>query len=172
MNRKCKYGFAFLFGWLVYANMACNTSVEAKSEENASVAEMQESVSVQVATAETEQTAIKPVVLSEEQFKQLVVDFTSSNQNFKGEKPCVIDFYADWCRPCKALVPIFEKMAEKYGDEINFYKVNVDDCKKLSAVYNVRAIPTLFFFNKKGTLTQMVGRPSEEEIENAITAIQ
>jgi len=168
MNRKCKYGFAFLFGMLVCVNFACNSSAEAKNEENASMSKRQVLVSEQVAT---ETTGRKPLVLSEEQFKQLVVDFTSVNKSFKGKKPCVIDFYADWCRPCRMLVPIFEKMAEKYGDKIDFYKVNVDYAKNLSTVYRIQSIPTLFFFDKKGTLAQMMGLPSEEEIENAINTI-
>ena len=105
-------------------------------------------------------------MLSEEQFKQGVVDYTSSEKKFKGKKPCVIDFYADWCRPCRIFAPTFEKMAEKYGDKMNFYKVNVDYCKSLSAAYNITAIPTLFFFDKKGALTRVQGVPSEEEFEN------
>ena len=168
MNRKCKYGIAFLFGLLACVNVACNSSAEAKNAENSSMTETQNAVSEYVATETTDK---HPLVLSEEQFKQLVVDFTSSNKSFKGKKPCVIDFYADWCGPCRRLVPTFEKMAEKYSNKVDFYKVNVDYAKNLSAAYRIQSIPTLFFFSKKGTLTQMIGLPNEEELENAINTI-
>ena len=172
MNKMLKYGlFVILFGVLACVNLACNTSAEAKNETDVSVAEVQELAYEEVANDEMQETEHKPIVISEEQFKQLVVDFTSNNVKFKGKKPCVIDFYADWCRPCKMLAPTLEKIAEKYGNDVNFYKVNVDFCKNLSAAYGITNIPTLFFYDKKGTLYKMVGVPSEEELENAIKTI-
>ena len=172
MNKVLKNSvLVFSLGVLGCVNLACNTSVEAKNGNNLSKIEMQVLNSDLIMEADSQKTAHKPMVLSEEQFAKLVVDFTSTDKKFKGKKPCVIDFYADWCRPCRFFAPTFEKMAEKYGDKVNFYKVNTDDCKKLSAAYSITNIPTLFFFDKKGTLRRAVGAPSEEEFENAIKTI-
>jgi thioredoxin len=160
--------FVCMLGLLGYVILACNASAEAKNELDSSV---QKFVQEPVVVAENQETTQKPIVLSEEQFAKLVVDFTSSDKKFKGKKPCIIDFYADWCHPCRVFSPIFEKMAEKYGDKVSFYKVNVDNCKNLSNAYNITNIPTLFFFDKKGTLSQAVGVPSEEDFENAVKMI-
>jgi len=150
MNKVLTHSIlAIMFGCLVYANTACNASAETKNDE----------------------PAYKPIVLSEEDFTNLVVDFTSNDKKYKGEKPCIIDFYADWCGPCRRFAPTFEKVAEKYGDKVNFYKVNTDHCKRIAATYSITSIPTLFFFDKKGTLSRAVGVPSEEELENAVRII-
>jgi len=167
MNKRLKYSaFASLLGLLVCVSVACSATAEAKNEADSN--EMQEWVVVET---ESQTTACTPIVLSEEQYIKLVADFTSSDKKFKGKKPCIIDFYADWCRPCRMFAPTFENMAEKYGNKIDFYKVNTDNCKKLSAAYSINNIPTLFFFDKKGTLHRAVGAPSEEEFENAIKQI-
>ena len=82
--------------------------------------------------------------------------------------PVVIDFWAPWCQPCKLVHPILEKMAEKYGAEIKFLRMNVDVEKTKPAEYAVRSIPTLLFF-KEGTIkNQMIGVQTEENIDRAI----
>lgn len=65
--------------------------------------------------------------------------------NYKGEKPCIIDFYADWCGPCKMLAPVMEELAAKYEGKVIFYKANVDKEKELSAAFGIQSIPTLLF---------------------------
>ena len=171
MDIKRKYRvLVFLFGMLASIHSACNISAKTGKEVEEMEVEIQEVVENPV--VENGQTSsYKPILLSEEQFKQWVVDFTSSNKKFKGEKPCVIDFYADWCRPCKLLAPLFDEMAGKYGDRVNFYKINTDKYRNLSLAYNVTVIPTLLFFDKEGKINQMVGMPSEEELENAVKSI-
>ena len=64
---------------------------------------------------------------------------------FKGDKPVVIDFWATWCGPCMRLIPELEKMAEKYKDQVIFLKVNADKEKELCSMFNIVALPTLFF---------------------------
>ncbi len=82
--------------------------------------------------------------------------------------PVVIDFWAPWCQPCKLVHPILEKMAEKYGTEIKFLRMNVDEEKTKPAEYAVRSIPTLLFF-KEGTIkNQMIGVQTEDNIDRAI----
>lgn len=120
---------------------------------------------------EMQQQSAKPILLSEEQYVQLIADFRTSDKKYKGEKPCVVDFYANWCHPCKMMLPTFEKLAEKYGDEVNFYKINVDSVPNIAVAYNITSIPTLFFINSKGTFSKTIGLLSEEEMEKSIQSI-
>ncbi len=87
---------------------------------------------------------------------------------YQGKLPCIIDFYADWCGPCKKVAPIMEEMAQKYEDEIIVYKVNVDKEQKLPTIFKVRNIPTVFFFPTDGQPLSQVGALSKEEYENLI----
>ena len=171
MNIPLRHRFFVIVGLLVCVHVACNSSAETPNDKGAIRVEVQASPAAEAQKEKPQEAPPKPITLSEEQYRQWVADFTSGEKKFIGKKPCVVDFYADWCRPCRILAPTFEKMAEKYGNKVNFYKVNVDYCKSLSAAYNITNIPTLFFYDKKGTLSRMLGVPSEEELENAIGTI-
>ena len=82
---------------------------------------------------------------------------------YKGKLPCVIDFYADWCGPCKKIAPIMEDIAREYDGKIIIYKVNVDKEPRLSTVFKIKNIPTVFFFPKEGQPLSQVGGLSKEE---------
>lgn len=64
---------------------------------------------------------------------------------FKGKRPCVIDFYATWCGPCKRVAPIFEKLAQEYNGKVDFYKVDTDKNQKLAMILQIKNIPTMYF---------------------------
>lgn len=81
---------------------------------------------------------------------------------YKNELPCVIDFYADWCGPCKKIAPIMEELAEEYEGKVMFFKVNVDKDLKLATVFKIRNIPTVFFLPKEGQPSSQVGGLSKE----------
>ena len=87
---------------------------------------------------------------------------------YQGKLPCIIDFYADWCGPCRKVAPIMEEMAQKYEDEIIVYKVNVDKEQKLPTIFKVKNIPTVFFFPTDGQPLSQVGALSKEEYQNLI----
>lgn len=89
----------------------------------------------------------KVAALSEEQFRQQVFDFVENPTQwvFKGSKPCVVDFYADWCRPCKAIAPHFDSLAKLYAGKVNFYKVNIDNARNLSNLFRIQSIPYVLF---------------------------
>lgn len=87
---------------------------------------------------------------------------------YQGKLPCIIDFYADWCGPCKKVAPIMEEMAQKYEDKIIVYKVNVDKEQKLPTIFKVKNIPTVFFFPTDGQPLSQVGALSKEEYETII----
>ena len=82
---------------------------------------------------------------------------------YKSDLPCVIDFYADWCGPCKKIAPIMEEIAREFDGKVMVYKVNVDKDLKLATVFKIRNIPTVFFLPKEGQPLSQVGGLSKEE---------
>ena len=82
---------------------------------------------------------------------------------YKSKLPCMIDFYADWCGPCKRVAPIMEDIAQEYDGKIIVYKVNVDKEQKLPLVFKVKNIPTVFFLPTEGQPLSQVGALSKEE---------
>ncbi len=88
------------------------------------------------------------VYLSTEDFLTKVCDVTKGEWNYIGNKPCVIDFYATWCGPCRQLSPIIEELASEYKGKVVFYKVDVDKEKNLAAAFGIHSIPTLLFCAK------------------------
>jgi thioredoxin len=86
------------------------------------------------------------IKLTTEQFKEQVFDYTKEKEwKFKGDKPAIIDFYADWCGPCKMVAPILEELSEEYKDKIIIYKVDTEVEQELSAVFQIRSIPSMLF---------------------------
>ncbi|MBK8611272.1 MAG: thioredoxin [Chitinophagaceae bacterium] len=91
------------------------------------------------------------VQLTTQGFKEKVFDYdTVADWKFQGELPAIIDFYADWCGPCKMVAPILEELAVEYEGRIIIYKVNTDKEQELSAVFGIQSIPTLLFIGADG----------------------
>jgi len=88
-------------------------------------------------------------------FLKLVMDYEKNPDtwNFQGEIPCIIDFYADWCAPCRITSPILEEMARKYSGKINVYKVDIEKERELAAIFGVQSIPTFLFCPMEGNPT-------------------
>ena len=82
---------------------------------------------------------------------------------YQDKLPCIIDFYADWCGPCKKVSPIMESIAQEYKDKLIVYKVNVDKEQKLSFILGIQNIPTVFFLPKEGQPLSQIGALSKEE---------
>ncbi|MBO8466152.1 MAG: thioredoxin [Bacteroidetes bacterium] len=110
----------------------------------------------------------KVTVLTEEQYRISVEDFTTEEWEYLGEGPAIVDFYADWCGPCRRLAPIMEELAGKYDGKVRFYKVNVDNARKLSAAYGIRSIPSVLFIPAEREPQMNVGLMSEEEFSEKI----
>ena len=85
--------------------------------------------------------------------------------------PVVVDFWADWCPPCKELSPIFHKVADKYKGKVKFISVNVDKCPGIAKQYSVSSIPTLLFVNTEGVINRSVGFMPEEELVANVESI-
>lgn len=119
---------------------------------------------------------LKEINLNE--FNTLVYNTEELNENtkelnFLGDKPCIIDFYATWCGPCKAIAPILSEIANERED-INIYKINVDDDenRELSAIFGIRSIPTLLFVSNNSTKPQMVtGGLSKKQFNEIIEKV-
>jgi len=84
------------------------------------------------------------------------------------DKPILVDFWAEWCAPCRMLSPIIERLAEKYAGKVIFAKVNVDECPDLATEYGIMAIPTLILFIKGVEVDRIIGLVPEEHIESMI----
>jgi thioredoxin 1 len=84
--------------------------------------------------------------LTKETFKKKVFDFEKNKEwKFEGNLPCIIDFYADWCGPCKMLAPVLEELSKEYDGKINIYKVDTEAEHELSSVFGIQSIPSLLF---------------------------
>jgi len=84
--------------------------------------------------------------LTKETFKEKVFDFEAGEEwAFKGERPAVIDFYADWCGPCKTVAPILEELSAEYDGKVDIYKVNTEDEHELSGIFGIQSIPSILF---------------------------
>lgn len=87
--------------------------------------------------------------LTKETFLEKVFNFEQNKEwKFEGELPCLIDFYADWCQPCKMVAPILEELAEEYKGKINIYKIDTEDQQELAGAFGIRSIPSLLFCPK------------------------
>jgi thioredoxin 1 len=84
-------------------------------------------------------------------FKTKVFDFEKNKEwKFEGDKPCLIDFWAAWCGPCRMVAPILEELSEEYNGQINIYKVDTDTEQQLAAMFGIRSIPSLLFVPMNG----------------------
>lgn len=103
-------------------------------------------------------------------FLKRVADYENNSQEwtFLGDKPALIDFYASWCGPCKALSPILDDLAEEYRGKIDIYKVNVDDERELASQFRIRTVPTLMFVPMKGSPHLMAGAPTRVQLRKAM----
>ncbi|MCD4735532.1 MAG: thioredoxin fold domain-containing protein [Bacteroidales bacterium] len=108
---------------------------------------------------------VKPEHLTTVVFKQKVWDYENFPEqwNFKGEIPVVIDFYADWCKPCKMIAPIMDDLADYYKGRVKFYKVNTDRERELATVFQVRSIPMVLFAPLEGKPVPQTGAMSKEQ---------
>ena len=113
---------------------------------------------------------VKPEHLTVETFKEKVFNYEKNADKwvFEGDKPCVIDFYADWCRPCKLIAPIMEELATEYEGEVTIYKVNTEQQRELSKVFGIKSIPSVLFVPMKGQPQMSQGALPKETFKQAI----
>jgi thioredoxin 1 len=110
--------------------------------------------------------------LTNETFKEKVFNYEANKEwKFEGEIPAIIDFYADWCGPCKTIAPILEELQSEYGDKLNIYKVNTEEQRELSSVFGIQSIPSLLFIPKEGQPHMAMGALPKETFKQAISEV-
>jgi thioredoxin 1 len=119
------------------------------------------------------ETMVNEVVhLTTEEFKERVFDYDKSKDwKYEGELPAIIDFYADWCGPCKMVAPILEEIAKDYVGKLMVYKVNTDQEHELASVFGISSIPTILFVPKKGQPQASMGAIPRQTFDQAIEEI-
>jgi len=113
------------------------------------------------------------VQLTKAMFLEKVYNYEKNPKEwaFIGDKPCIIDFYADWCRPCKMVAPIMAELAEKYKGQITIYKINTDQERELAQFFGINSIPTMFFCPAKGDPQMTQGAMDKDTYEKIITEV-
>jgi len=101
--------------------------------------------------------------INQDQFKQLVADWSASDWKLVSPRPVVVDFYADWCMPCRRLDPILRQIAQHYEGTIDFYRINVDQNPEIAGAFGIRSIPCLFICPMDGERKNIIGLFSMEE---------
>ena len=118
------------------------------------------------------QTNGEVIVMNKAMFIKDVFDYEKSQDwKYKGNKPAIIDLYADWCGPCRRLSPVLEKLAEKYKDKIVIYKVNTDKERELAAAFGITSLPTLVFIPLRDTPQVSQGALPQEVLEKGIEEV-
>lgn len=120
--------------------------------------------------AEENNTEASVVYLNEESFRNLVWNYNKNPEDwvYEGELPAVIDFYADWCGPCKRVAPIMDKLAKEYAGKVIIYKVDTDANRELSSVFGIRSIPSVLFIPKNGKPAMQPDAMQEEQYKQII----
>lgn len=118
----------------------------------------------------SEQKKGEVIVLNKADFLSKVFNYEKNPTQwmYEGDKPCIIDFYADWCGPCKRVAPVLVELAEQYKEDLIIYKINVDNEKELAMAFGIQSIPTLLFIPKTGTPQVSQGALSKEQFVEQI----
>lgn len=110
--------------------------------------------------------------LTKETFKNKVFDYENNREwKFEGKIPAIIDFYADWCGPCKMVAPILEELSREYDGKLNVYKVNTEEERELAAVFGIQSIPSLLFVPTEGQPQMAMGALPKETFKQAFKEV-
>jgi len=107
--------------------------------------------------------------LTTAEFKEKVFNYEANKEwSYAGDVPCIIDFYADWCQPCKIVAPVLEELEEEYQGKIKVYKVDTEAERELAAVFGIQSIPSLLFVPVDAQPQMAMGALPKETFEQAI----
>ena len=159
--RAClRYATVFIFALLVAVGG------------NYAVAQTDNTAAEKPAKAKTEKKQdkekLEPITLTQEEFVKKIFDYNDTTMIYKGKKPAIVDFYADWCGPCKRLSPILNQLLEEYDGAFIVYKVNVDHNKDLARALQVRNIPTLLYLTPKQKPKRSMGLLTKDQLKEII----
>ncbi len=128
-----------------------------------------EAVSSEMQQSHATEPAEKCIHIDTEAFNEKVFNINADAEKYLGDKPAIIDFYADWCGPCRQLAPTLESIAAKYSGKIYVYKVNIDNSPELAQHFNITRIPTVMFVSAEGETNTTLGVMDQREFESKIT---
>ncbi|MFH0865321.1 MAG: thioredoxin [Bacteroidota bacterium] len=110
--------------------------------------------------------------LTKETFKQKIFNFEKNKDwKFANGKPCIIDFYADWCGPCKMVAPVMEELSEEFKGKIDIYKVDTETEQELAGIFGIRSIPSILFCPTEGEPQMMMGAMPKQTFVQAINEV-
>lgn len=110
--------------------------------------------------------------LTFESFKEKVFNFeTNKEWKYEGKVPAIIDFYANWCGPCKMVAPILEELQAEYGDKLTIYKVNTEEEQELAGLFGIQSIPSLLFIPVEGQPQMAMGALPKDTFKSAIADV-
>ena len=110
--------------------------------------------------------------LTFETFKEKVFNFEENQEwKYEGSVPCMIDFYADWCGPCKMVAPVLEELQKEYGDKIVIYKIDTEQERELAGMFGIQSIPSLLFVPVDGQPQMAMGALPKSTFEKAIADV-
>ena len=110
--------------------------------------------------------------ITTQDFVDKVFDYTTEKEwKFKGEKPAIIDFYADWCAPCKMVAPILEELSKDYEGKLDIYKINTEEEQELAGSFGIQSIPSLLFIPVEGQPQMAMGAMSKDGFVKAIEQV-
>jgi len=110
--------------------------------------------------------------LTKDTFKEKVFNFEVNKEwKYEGNKPAIIDFYADWCGPCKMVAPVLEELNDEYNYKLEIYKVNTEEERELSAMFGIQSIPSLLFIPLNGQPQMAMGALPKETFIKAIDEV-
>ena len=110
--------------------------------------------------------------LTKQTFLEKVFDFEKKSEwQFQGERPCIIDFYADWCGPCKMVGPIMEELSKEYDGKVDIYKIDTDKEQELATAFGIRSIPSVLFCPMNDKPQMSVGALPKEGYMQAIEQV-
>jgi thioredoxin len=106
--------------------------------------------------------------LTKETFLNKIFNYEKNKEwKFEGEKPCIIDFYADWCGPCKVVAPVMEELAKDFDGKLNVFKVDTEEEQELASVFGIRSIPSFLFVPAEGQPQMAMGALPKETFVKA-----
>lgn len=115
----------------------------------------------------------KTIELTKADFLEKVMNYEKNPEKWEylGDKPAIIDFYASWCGPCKALSPVLDELSEEYADQIHIYKINTEVELELASVFGIRSIPTMLFIPMEGAPQMAQGALPKDALVQAINEV-
>lgn len=127
----------------------------------------------EITKTEKKEGKMKTIHLTKIDFLKKVTNYEANPNEWKylGDKPALIDFYADWCGPCKAIAPVLEELAAEYGDQIYIYKIDTEAEQELAAMFGIRSIPSLLFVPMEGQPQMAQGALPKHTLKEAIDEV-